>query len=176
METSKNNQEHNINNSADKQHQQSRMTNHVAMDTAKTIVVGQNKENIKKARKESVKISNTESKQKLKKEIADQQQSNIQADKQQHKYSEKGKKSREETTLLRERKLEDWTKFSGNENTKTSVENETPIPVKNYRSPRSSASLPTERHERNSNNYEKRNRRKSLSTYSKTSTASRNFG
>lgn len=177
METSKNShQEHNNKNTGARQHQQSRITNHVAMDTAKTILVGQNKENIKRARKETVEIRNTESTEKLQRKITDKQQNNIQADKQQHRGSEKVKKTREETALMRERKLEDWTKYSGKENMKESGENGTPIPVKNYRSPHSSASLPTERHERNNTSYEKRNRRKSLSTYSKTSTASRNFG
>jgi len=177
METKKNNhQEQDMKTSVTRQHHQSRIANHVTRDTAKTILVNQNTESVKKPRRDTLRNTNTESRQIQQRQILDQEQSNIQADKKQQRCFEQGLKRKEETNLMRERKLEDWTKYSGRENTTTTGENGTPIPVKNYRSPHSSSSLPTERQERDNKSFEKRNRRKSLSTYSKTSTASRNFG
>ena len=134
METKKNNhQEQDTNTSVARQHHQSRITNHVARETAKTILVNQNIESVKKARRDTVRNASTESKQIQQRQILNQQQSHIQADKKQQRYSEQGMKKKEETTLMRERKLEDWTKYSGRENKKTTGENGTPIPVKNYR-------------------------------------------
>ena len=125
-------QEINIKNSGARQHQQSRITN--AIDTAKIILVGQNEQNTKNARRETEnKNAYTDHQQRQQRQKPDQQTKNRKADIQLKRDSEQGKTNKEQTTLRRERKLEDWTKYSGKENTKTLGENGTSIPVKNYR-------------------------------------------
>ena len=134
METKKtNHQEQDIKTSVARQHHQSRIANHVARDTAKTILVNQNTESVKQPRRDTLRKIYTETRQIQQRQILDQQQTNIEEDIKRERYSEQGLKKKEETTLMRERKLEDWTKYSGRENSKTAGENGTPIPVKNYR-------------------------------------------
>jgi len=89
---------------------------------------------------------------------------------------EKNETQKVNDITVKERKLEDWNKYPKQDDIKPTLENEIQIPVKNYRSPRSAASLPTERREGIKPCFEKKKRRKSLSTYSKTSSASRSFG
>jgi hypothetical protein len=72
------------------------------------------------------------------------------------------------------KKLEDWTRYPENNDVKPEHEKEITIPVQNYKSSRPAASLPARR-ESIGPSFDKKKRRKSLSTYSKTSTASRSY-
>ena len=76
--------------------------------------------------------------------------------------------------IQKEKKLEDWTRYPENNEVMTECEKEISIPVQNYKSSRPAASLPARR-ESIRPSFDKKKRRKSLSTYSKTSTASRSY-
>jgi hypothetical protein len=76
--------------------------------------------------------------------------------------------------IQKEKKLEDWTRYPDNNEVEPEHEKDIPIPVQNYKSSRPAASLPARR-ESIRPSFDKKKRRKSLSTYSKTSTASRSY-
>lgn len=69
--------------------------------------------------------------------------------------------------VQKEKKLEDWTIYPDNKEAGPEIKKEIPIPVQNYKSSRPAASLPARR-ESIRPSFDKKKRRKSLSTYSKT--------
>jgi len=75
----------------------------------------------------------------------------------------------------RERDIKDWNVYPQTEENNQSVENGISIPVKNYKTQRQAASLPSTKSRSYNNETNQKQRRKSLSTYSKTSTASRSY-
>merc|ERR1711915_364669 len=75
----------------------------------------------------------------------------------------------------RGRDVNDWNVYPKPEENNKSVENGISIPVKNYKTQRQTASLPSTKSRSYNNETNQKQRRKSLSTYSKTSTASRSY-